>query len=186
VFHDASPRAVDVATARAIRDAVPPFVTVTALFLDAPAERVRGVLDAVAVDLLQFHGREPAAYCEDFGRRYIKVVPMRDTRDPVALMREHPKASGFVLDGHGAGEQGGGGAVFDWTTVPEATSRWIILAGGLHAGNVATAIRQVRPWAVDVSSGVESAPGVKDARRLASFISEVQGVQDVRGNAAAS
>ncbi len=184
VFHDASPRGVDVATARGIRSVLPPFVTVTALFMDAPEQRVRHVLDGVAIDLLQFHGGEDAAYCESFSRPYIKVVPMADGADPHALMARHPNAAGFVLDGHGAGEQGGSGRVFDWSSVPSSPERPIVLAGGLHPGNVAMAVRQANPWAVDVSSGVESAPGIKDARRMASFISEVQGVQDVRGNAA--
>lgn len=184
VFHDASPRGVDVDAARTIQAALPPFVTVTALFMDAPERRVRDVLDGVAIDLLQFHGGEDAEYCESFGRPYIKVVPMAGAEDAGAPMARHPNAAGFVLDGHGAGEQGGSGKVFDWTKVPSSTGRPIVLAGGLHPGNVAAAVRQANPWAVDVSSGVESAPGIKDARRMASFISEVQGVKDVRGNAA--
>ncbi|SEO68000.1 phosphoribosylanthranilate isomerase [Aquisalimonas asiatica] len=184
VFHDASPRGIDVGAARAIRSALPPFVTVTALFMNASGQRVRHVLDGVAVDLLQFHGDEDAAFCESFSRPYIKVVPMAGGADPGTLMASHPNAAGFVLDGHGAGEQGGSGRVFDWSSVPSSPDRPIVLAGGLHPENVAAAVRQARPWAVDVSSGVESAPGIKDARRMASFISEVQGVQDVRVNAA--
>lgn len=184
VFHEGSPRAVGIDEALAVLASLPPFVTVTALFMDAPADDVHHTMRALPIDLLQFHGAESAVYCEAFGRPYIKSVPMggKDAQDPVALMRAHPGAAGFVLDGHGAGEPGGSGRVFDWTAVPEAVQRPIILAGGLHAGNVVTAIRQARPWAVDVSSGVESAPGVKDSGRMASFISEVQGVQYVRGN----
>ncbi|MDN3517753.1 phosphoribosylanthranilate isomerase [Aquisalimonas lutea] len=185
VFYPASPRLIDVDRARRIRAAVPPFVTVTALFLDAPADEVRAVLDGVAVDLLQFHGSEPADYCEAFGRPYIKGVSMAPGADPAAVLAGHPQAAGFLLDSHGVGERGGTGVAFDWTTVPEARQRPVILAGGLHPGNVADAVRQVAPWAVDVSSGVESAPGIKDAARMARFISEVQGVRDIPGSAAA-
>ncbi len=174
VFHEGSPRSIDVESARAVRAALPPFVTVTALFLNAPAARVREVLDAVAVDLLQFHGGEAPGYCVQFGRPYIKAVPMGAGADPERVLASHVDAAGFLLDSHSVGEPGGSGVVFDWAAIPDLQGRPLILAGGLTPDNVADAVRQVRPWAVDVSSGVESAPGVKDVRRMASFISEVQ------------
>lgn len=176
VFHESSPRAVDLQTARAVRTAVPPFVTVAALFMDAPVERVREVLAAVQVDLLQFHGSESPEYCTGFGRPYIKAVPMGGGSPPEQVIGAHEQALGFLLDSHGVGEQGGSGIVFDWKGIPDLHGRPLILAGGLGPYNVAEAVRQVGPWAVDVSSGVESAPGVKDARRMASFINEVQRV----------
>ena len=177
VFHDSSPRAVDLQTACAVRAAIPPFVTVAALFMDAPAERVREVLTAVPVDLLQFHGSESPDDCTGFGRPYIKAVPMASGSQPEHVLGAHDQAIGFLLDSHGVGEQGGSGVVFDWQAIPDLRGRPLILAGGLTPDNVAEAVTQVRPWAVDVSSGVESAPGVKDARRMATFISEVQRVQ---------
>ena len=185
VFHDSSPRAVDLQTARAVRAAIPPFVTVAALFMDATAERVREVLGAVAVDLLQFHGSESPEYCTGFGRPYIKAVPMGAGSRPEQVLGAHEQAIGFLLDSHRVGEQGGSGVVFDWRAIPDLLGRPLILAGGLTPDNVADAVSQVRPWAVDVSSGVESAPGVKDARRMASFINEVQRVQHERSNTAA-
>ena len=185
VFHEPSPRAVAIETACAVRAAIPPFVTVAGLFMDAPAERVRSVLDAVPLDLLQFHGSESAEYCAGFGRPYIKAVPMAPGSQPERVLEEHDRAIGFLLDSHGVGEQGGSGIVFDWRAIPNLRGRPLILAGGLTPENVAAAVTQVRPWAVDVSSGVESAPGVKDVRRMASFISEVQRVEHPRGNTAA-
>ncbi len=173
IFADASPRRVDIAAAAAVRAATPPFVSVVALFMDASAAEVEQVLARVPVDLLQFHGSETRAYCESFPRPYVKVIPMGAAGEPADRMAEHPAAAGFVLDGHGAGEPGGSGRTFDWDRVPGG-ARPIILAGGLTADNAGRAVRQVRPWAVDTSSGVESAPGVKDARRMAAFISEVR------------
>lgn len=185
VFHESSPRAVDLPTARAVRAAIPPFVTVAALFMDATADRVREVLAGVSVDLLQFHGSESPDYCAGFGRPYIKAVPMAAGSRPEQVLGAHEQAAGFLLDSHGAGEQGGSGVVFDWRAIPDLRGRPLILAGGLTPDNVADAVSQVRPWAVDVSSGVESAPGVKDARRMASFINEVQRVQHQRSSTAA-
>lgn len=184
VFHQESPRALTVDRARDIRAQLPPFVTATALFLDATVQEVAAVLHRVSVDLLQFHGSETARFCESFGRPYIKAVPMGHGADPVGVMAAHPRAAGFLLDSHAAGGSGGTGVTFDWSTVPAERQRPLILAGGLAPENVCAAVESVQPWAVDVSSGVESAPGVKDSERMARFISEVQGVPSKRSPAA--
>lgn len=175
VFHPPSPRAVDIGRARRIVDALPPFVCVVALFLDATADAVEEVVGALPVDLLQFHGHETAAFCTGFGRRYIKSVGMAGG-DPDAAAAAHPAAAGLLLDGHAPGAAGGSGERFDWGRQLPA-GRPLILAGGLTPENVGEAVRQAGPWGVDVSSGVESAPGIKDHQRIAAFIDEVNRVQ---------
>ncbi|MDZ7809696.1 MAG: phosphoribosylanthranilate isomerase [Arhodomonas sp.] len=179
VFYPRSRRLVSVEQARRISAVTPPFVDVVALFLDADADEVRTVLDAVPVDVLQFHGRESASFCEAFGRRYLKVLAMGEGAPPPAeQVSAHPRATGFLLDSHGLGQAGGTGAAFDWGRFPRDVDAPLILAGGLAPGNVAEAVRRTRPWAVDVSSGVESAPGIKDSRRIETFIREVERVRD--------
>jgi len=177
VFYERSSRTVDVAAAQAIVAALPPLVGVVGLFLDADPSRVRSVIAAVSIDLLQFHGDEPPEYCAAFGRRYIKAVPMKGDVDPVAYARRYGDAAGFLLDSHGPGGAGGTGERFDWRKVPAALGKPIVLAGGLNPSNVSDAVRAVSPFAVDVSSGVEASPGVKDRNKIASFISEVNRVQ---------
>jgi phosphoribosylanthranilate isomerase len=140
---------------------------------DLAADRVRQIIDGVQPDLVQFHGTEAAAFCESFGVRYLKALGMAGNLDVPAIAAEHPRAAGFVLDGHPPGQQGGQGRAFDWSRVPQDLGRPIILAGGLNAGNVADAIRAVRPWAVDLASGVESVPGIKDAGKLRAFFAAV-------------
>jgi phosphoribosylanthranilate isomerase len=174
VFVKASPRAVDATRAAEIASRLPPFVTRVGLFVDAAVEQVEAILSSVALDLLQFHGEESAAYCEQFGRPYIKAVSMRQDRDVLAYMAGYPSATGFLLDAYHPAVAGGSGEQFDWRRVPQDCSHSIILAGGLQPGNVAEAIRQVRPYAVDVSTGVESAKGIKDATKMAEFMLGVQ------------
>jgi phosphoribosylanthranilate isomerase len=174
VMTESSPRCVAIDRARAIRDALPAFVDAVVLSHDLPGERVRAIIDGVRPDLVQFHGREDAAFCESFAVRYIKALGMAGDLDVRAIANEHRHAAGFVLDGHPPGQQGGQGRSFDWSRIPRALGRPVILAGGLHAGNVAAAIRAVRPWAVDLASGVESAPGIKDPARLRAFFAAVR------------
>lgn len=165
-----SPRFVSLEQAAQLRAAVPPFVAVVALLLDDESAWVREVISRVAPDLLQFHGEEAASWCAAFGRRYLKAVPMGSVADVAAYARAHPQASGFLLDSHAAGGQGGSGTAFDWNRVPRDLGRPLLLAGGLAAGNVAAAVRTARPFAVDVSSGIETAPGIKSAHKMREFM----------------
>lgn len=172
VFVPASPRFIAPERAAMIARRLPPFVDRVALFMDAEPQWVRQVVAAVRPTLLQFHGGEPAAFCESFGLPYLKAVPMGDGADPAQAAAAWPSAAALLLDGHGAGEQGGSGRSFDWSAVGELPLPWI-LAGGLRPDNVGRAIRTARPWGVDVSSGVESAPGRKDPQLVERFIDEV-------------
>lgn len=174
VFYPPSPRHVSLTQAAAIAAVVPPLVSVVGLFLDASAEQVDAVLSAVSIDLLQFHGGESAQFCEQFGRRYIKSVGMAGG-DPAEVAAAHPRALALLLDGHAPGAAGGSGDVFDWgRKLP--TSHRIIVAGGLRPDNVVQAVKMIRPWGVDCSSGVESSPGIKDSSKLAAFTEEVHRV----------
>ncbi|MCK5770266.1 phosphoribosylanthranilate isomerase [Algiphilus sp.] len=173
VFVPASPRAIGVDEAVALRGALPPFVQLVALFMDSDRDAVSAVCERVAPDLLQFHGSEDAAFCTAFGLRYIKAVAAADGTDLEAASRAHPSAAGLLIDGHGTGEMGGSGQRVTPGALSGASTLPLVLAGGLAPGNVADAVRQFRPWAVDVSSGVESAPGEKDPRKVAAFIEEV-------------
>ncbi len=177
VFYPPSPRAVDISQAQEITSALPPFVTVVALFVNPPPEDVEAVLRAVPVDLLQFHGSEAPQECLRFGRPYIKAVSMRDDVELTRSVREHSSARALLLDSYKAGILGGTGTRFDWSLIPEELGKPIILAGGLTADNVAGAIRRVNPYAVDVSGGVEAGKGIKDAYKLAAFIGEVNSVR---------
>lgn len=174
VFYPESPRNVSVATARDIVAGLPPFVTVVGLFVDEAAGRVREVLEAVRIDLLQFHGDEEPDYCAAFPRPYIKAFRMRPGFDLGQAMAAHRGASGFLLDAWHPDAKGGTGASFDWRLVPEERAGSLILAGGLAPGNVAEALRSVKPYALDVSSGVEAAKGIKDAGKMAAFLKQVQ------------
>lgn len=179
VFHPASPRSVDLDRAAAVIDAVPPFVSVVALFLNPEADAVRQVLDRLPVDQLQFHGTETPAFCEQFGRRYIKALAMAGAEaDLDGEVAKHARAAGFLLDSHAPGEQGGSGRVFDWDSFPQAYPRALILAGGLRCDNVARAVGQCRPFAVDVSSGVEREPGRKCPDKVLRFVNEVRRGED--------
>ncbi len=174
VMTPSSPRGVSVGQARAIREALPAFADAVVLTHDLPAECVRKIIEAVRPDLVQFHGNEDAAFCESFGIRYTRAIGMQGDVDVGAIAAHHVRAVGFVLDGHPPGQQGGRGQAFDWSRVPRALGRPILLAGGLSPSNVVEAIRAVRPWAVDLASGVESAPGIKDAGKLRAFFAAVR------------
>jgi len=174
VFTARSRRRVDIGQARAIRRALPPLVTAVALFMDDDAALVDQVLAEVRPDLLQFHGVESDAWCARFDRPYLKAVAMGEGAAALPRLRAYPGAAGLLLDGHGLGEAGGSGKAFDWSLMPRDLGQPLILAGGLHAGNVGAAIRAARPWAVDVASGVERAPGIKDAAKLEAFIRVVR------------
>lgn len=174
VFTARSKRQVTLRQARAIVVALPPFVTTVALFMDDDAALVRRVLDEVKPALLQFHGDEIDAWCAQFGHPFLKAIAMGEGVAALARLHDYPSAVGLLLDGHAAGEPGGSGKVFDWSLLPTGLAQPLILAGGLHPGNVADALRASHPWAVDVASGVESAPGIKDPDRLEAFIRAVR------------
>jgi phosphoribosylanthranilate isomerase len=175
VFYPRSSRWVEPAAAANIVAALPPFVTTVGLFLDAEAGFVREVMARVPLDLLQFHGAESPSYCNGFGRPYIKAVPMAETDDVAGYARRFGEARALLLDSHGGGRIGGTGERFDWERIPDTPGKPLILAGGLDPANVAEAIRRVRPYAVDVSSGVESARGIKDTVLIQAFMQTVTG-----------
>lgn len=177
VFYGKSPRAVSIEQAAAILQALPPFVTSVGLFVDMPRDELQQLLQRLPLDLLQFHGDESPADCDGHGRSYIKALRVRPGEDVAAAMAPYAGARGILLDTFVEGVPGGTGASFDWSLVPENAAKPIILAGGLDAGNVATAIRQVRPYAVDVSGGVEASKGIKDAGKIRAF---VRAVRDAR------
>jgi phosphoribosylanthranilate isomerase len=176
VFYPDSPRYVDIETARAVVAAVPPFVSVVGLVVDLDEAAIRQILAAVHLDMLQFHGEESPAFCARLGMPYIKALRMRDDRDVGASMSQYTDARAVLLDAYQAGVPGGTGSRFDWSRVPVQRSKPVILAGGLTVDNVAAAIAQVHPYAVDVSGGVEKTKGVKDHDKIAAFIKEVNNV----------
>jgi phosphoribosylanthranilate isomerase len=177
VFYPPSPRYLSVERAVEIRDALPPFLQTVALFVNADAAQIAQVIGRVHPAMLQFHGDESAEFCGQFGLPYVKACRVRPGVDALAYLRPYARAAAWLLDSH-VPEYGGVGESFDWSLVPtalrEGGGRPLILSGGLNAGNVGRAIRAVRPWGVDVSSGVESAKGLKDAAKMTAFIAEVR------------
>ena len=174
VFYPKSPRFIDVESAITIRQALPPFVTVTALFLNEKHSWIQEVVERVKPDCLQFHGAESIETCEQWQRPYLKSIPMGSVSDASAYAAEYPSAQGFLLDSNVAGRRGGSGDTFDWSKIPSSFGSPLLLAGGLNPGNVAEAITQVKPWGVDVSSGVESSKGIKDTELINQFFREVK------------
>lgn len=173
VFYPPSPRAVDVAQAVDAVGNVPAFVSVTALFVNPTVEEVQRVLDSVRIDLIQFHGDEDDDFCRQFKRPYIKALRVRQASDVVASCLRFPGALAILLDSYKPGVPGGTGETFDWSLIPETPPKPIILAGGLEPDNVASAISQIRPFAVDISGGVEASKGIKDHRKIEEFVNEV-------------
>lgn len=177
VFYDKSPRHVTIEQAAQLAAAIPPFVTLVGLFVNPFENEVREVLRHVPLDVLQFHGEEDPAFCAQFARPYLKAVRVKPGVDLVQCAARYKGAQALLLDAFVEGAHGGTGESFDWALIPQDLPLPVILSGGLHAGNVAEAIRQVRPYAVDVSSGVELAKGIKDAAKVAAFINEVNSVE---------
>lgn len=182
VFWHGTPRVVAPQAAREIALALPPFVSVVGLFVDPTAEEVRALLDVVPLDVLQFHGHEPPELCRAFGRRYLKAIAVEPMADLLECTLPYGDAAGLLFDAPPAlGRPGGTGRTFDWSRLPAQLPQPLVLSGGLDPANVGRAIRLVRPWAVDVSSGVEAdgpdgrpQAGVKDAAKIAAFIEEVR------------
>ncbi len=177
VFYPPSPCAVEIDQAVALCAAVPPFVSIVGLFVNASRASVLAVLEALPISLLQFHGEEEAAYCESFGRAYLKAARVRQGFDLLDYAARYPSACGLLVDAWVDG-YGGGGHAFDWRLLPPQFDRPLVLAGGLSPANIGDAIALVRPWAVDVSSGVELSKGVKDRALINAFIA---GVRDADG-----
>lgn len=175
VFYAKSPRAVSVEQARAIIAALPPFVTTVGLFVNCSRCELTEILEVVPLDLLQFHGDETPEDCDGYHRPYIKALRVQAGDDIAASCRAYSGASGILLDTYVAGVPGGTGEAFDWSLIPQGLSKPIILAGGLTPANVAQAIVQVRPYAVDVSGGVEMSKGIKDHDKIRAFMRAVQG-----------
>ncbi len=174
VFAPGSPRCLDATRAEPLRQAIPPLVHAVALFMDNPGSEVEALVRQIKPDLLQFHGSESDAFCRQFGLPFVKVLAMGGGQaDAAALRKRYPSASAFLLDGHAPGQPGGSGERFDWSRVPPL-GKPVFLAGGLGPANVGEAVRTARPFAVDVSSGIESAPGIKDGGRMQQFVEEVK------------
>jgi phosphoribosylanthranilate isomerase len=174
VFYAKSSRAVSVEQAREIASVVPPFVTLVSLFVDAPTASVEDVLAQLPVGLLQFHGDERPDYCASFDRPWIKALRVREGMDVAGASAAYASGSGILLDAWQEGVPGGTGKTFDWHLARQNDSLPLVLAGGLNPGNVGKAVTEVRPWAVDVSGGVESAPGIKDSEKIKQFIAAVR------------
>lgn len=184
VFYEKSPRNVSIEAAAALLRAMPPFVQSVGLFVNAEPSFIAAVLEAVPLDLLQFHGDETPADCERYGRPYVKAVRVNQDTDLLKCAAEFAQARGLLLDAYVPGVAGGTGERFDWSLIPPGLPGSVILSGGLTPDNVAAAVHQVRPWAVDVSSGVEATmllngvavatKGIKDAQKLAQFIAKAK------------
>ena len=169
-----SKRFIEPPRARAIRETLPAFVAAVVLFNNDDETWIGESLRIVKPDIIQFHGTESRALCESFGVRYVKTIGMGAEGAVERTVAEHPNAVAYLLDSNKPGEQGGSGVAFDWSRIPTNLPKPMILAGGLTCDNVALAIRKVRPYAVDLASGIESAPGIKDAEKMRRFIEEVR------------
>ena len=173
VFYAPSPRNVTIATAADVARQIPAFVSVVGLFVNAEPSFVEEVIANVGLSLLQFHGDETPEDCERFGLPYIKAIRVKADTNLVQYARDFTSAKALLLDTYTEGVAGGTGQMFDWNLIPSALPKPVILAGGLQANNVAQAIRQVKPYAVDVSGGVEATKGIKDAQKIAAFMQQV-------------
>ena len=177
VFYEPSPRCITVRHAAEIAQALPPFVSTVALFVNADSDTLAEVVDAVGVDLLQFHGQECPEYCARHRRPWIRAVRVRPETDLLAARTEFANGRGLLLDAYRPGVPGGTGETFDWDRIPPQMASGIVLAGGLNPDNVGDAVRSVRPFAVDVSGGVESRKGIKDPAKIKAFIEEVRSAE---------
>lgn len=173
VFYRKSPRYVEIEKAAAIVKALPAFVSVIALVANEDDRRIREIIKRIDPDCLQFHGNEASDVCRRYGKRYLKAIAMRPGLDVLKLADDYRDASALLLDAFDPDMKGGTGQVFNWTQVPAVCPLPIVLAGGLNEGNIEAAIGRVRPFAVDVSSGVEKAKGIKDKIKMMTFINRV-------------
>lgn len=174
VFYAASPRFVSISQAQQIVAAIPPFVSVVGLFVNAPTAEIEAVVSQVRIDVLQFHGDESAAECERIKLPYLKAIRVKNDTNLLQCEVEFSSAKALLLDTYSEAAFGGTGHVFNWKLIPQNMTKPIILAGGLNPENVADAIKQVQPYAVDVSGGVEASKGIKDAAKIAAFMQAVK------------
>ena len=174
VFYKQSPRYVTTMQAKQLVDSIPPFVTIVGLFVNSEAKIIREVMACVSLDMLQFHGDESPEFCEQFSLPYLKAIRVKAGMDLLQYACDFHSAKGLLLDAHVDGIHGGTGIGFDWTLIPRELPLPVILSGGLTSVNVAAGIKQVQPYAVDVSSGVEASKGIKDAAKIAMFINKVK------------
>ncbi|MCR4331975.1 MAG: phosphoribosylanthranilate isomerase [Sulfuricaulis sp.] len=174
VFDPKSPRHVHPDQALKIARALPPFITIVGLFVNAAPDTIEGVLSHVPLDLIQFHGNEKPEQCRRYHRSYIKAIHMKPDVDLREMARLYGDATGLLLDTYVPDAAGGSGQAFDWNRIPSDLGKSVILAGGLTPENVGDAVRRVHPYAVDVSSGVEQSKGVKDAKKISAFIEAVR------------
>lgn len=179
VFYDASARAVSLESAASLLSGLPPFVQTVGLFVNPVEGWVQTVLKSVPLDLLQFHGDETASFCRQFGKPYIKAVQVRPGLDLLQYADSYSDARAVLLDAYHPDSRGGTGLSFDWALIPKGMPLPIVLSGGLDSSNVALAIRAVKPFAVDVSSGVEISKGIKDPGRMAAFVNGVRSSEDL-------
>lgn len=176
VFVKESSRMLTIEQAEKLVEKIPPFIVKVGLFMNTEAAYIQDVLNTVRLNLLQFHGSENEEFCKQFSLPYLKAVPMGTTASVSDFCFNFPTATGFVLDSHAVGQMGGSGEAFEWSNIPKNLEKPIILAGGLTPNNVAEAVRVVRPYAVDVSSGIETSQGIKDLAKMEHFIKEVRRV----------
>jgi phosphoribosylanthranilate isomerase len=176
VLYAPSPRAVTAEQAASLIIHAPAFVTTVALLVNESAEEIYRALDVCSFDLLQFHGDESPEFCRQFNRPYMKAIRVRSAEDIHRAVQQYPDTKALLLDAYVENLPGGTGQAFDWRLIPELSIPWV-LAGGLNANNVADAVNQVKPFAVDVSGGVEASKGIKDVQKIKDFISEVRNVE---------
>jgi len=174
ICHRTTPRAIESEQAREVRQVWPPVVSVTALWLDESEDWVAQVVQQLRPECLQFHGNESPEFCERWQTPYIKAIPMGSIDDPDAYAQTYNLAQGFLLDSNVAGRLGGSGDTFDWSKIPSSFDYPLVLAGGINSSNVAAAIKRVKPWGVDVSTGVEVSRGVKSTALIDQFFDEVE------------
>lgn len=178
VFYAPSPRAVNIEQAREIIDVLPPFVTVVGLFVDAPHAQIEQTISSVRIDLLQFHGNESPSACKHYKKPFLKAVRVKPDTNLLQYCLDYNDAQALLLDAYSEAAMGGTGQTFDWKLIPRDLPKPVVLAGGLNADNVGEAVRQVHPYAVDVSGGVELSKGIKDAAKMAAFMQAVGQVKD--------
>ena len=176
VLYAPSPRSVTAEQATELIQSVPAFVTTVALFVDESAQEIHRVLKICQFDLLQFHGDESPEFCRQFNRPYMKAIRVRSENDITIAVQNYPDAKALLLDAYVENLPGGTGQAFDWRLIPKLSIPWV-LAGGLNANNVADAIHQVQPFAVDISGGVEASKGIKDSKKIQEFIREVRNAE---------